>query len=154
MSLKSAVLGFHWLTVFAEKLMLSIGKLSHLVHMQETNVLDDDTVMDGTLLLINPSYPFDECIPQAFHDGLDVVSVHTSLIQGFRSCLVAARARQSLDGQLDTILKAKGSILVGRPAFTHVCSEFLLYFTLTDIRRLQRFSVTFSGNCSKGKHCL
>jgi len=51
MSLKSAVLGFHWLTVFAEKLMLSIGKLSHLVHMQETNVLDDDTVMDGTLLL-------------------------------------------------------------------------------------------------------
>ena len=31
--------------------MLSIGKLSHLVHMQETNVLDDDAVMDGASLL-------------------------------------------------------------------------------------------------------
>lgn len=36
---------------FADKLMLSIGKLSHLVHMQETNVLDDDAVMDGASLL-------------------------------------------------------------------------------------------------------
>jgi len=57
---------------------------------------------------------------QAFHDGLDFVSVHESLLQDLRSCLVAARTRQSLDAQLDTILKAKGGKIVGKTAFTHV----------------------------------
>jgi len=70
-------------------------------------------------LSLNSYYHFTNVL-QAFHDGLDFVSVHESLLQDLRSCLVAARSRQSLDAQLDAILKAKGGKLVGKTAFTHV----------------------------------
>ena len=107
--------------------MLSIGKLSHLVHMEEAN-LAEDSILDGKLYTI---YVFPSLmLPKAFHDGLDFVSVHESLLQDLRSCLVAARTRQSLDAQLDTILKAKGGGLIGKTAFTHVISSVSHTFTL------------------------
>lgn len=56
----------------------------------------------------------------AFHNELDVVSVHEGLVQELRSVLVTVRTRQSIDGQVDTIFNAKGSSLAGRTAFTHV----------------------------------
>jgi len=90
----------------AKHLMLSIGKLSLLAQTQETNVTDDTT--------------FD-----AFHNELDVVSVHEGLVQELRSVLVTVRTRQSIDGQVDTIFNAKGSSLAGRTAFTHIFKDLL-----------------------------
>jgi len=66
-------------------------------------------------------------LAQAFHDGLDFVSVHEGLLQEVRSTLSSARGRQPLDAQLDTILKAKGSKVFGKPAFTHVRQRDITY---------------------------
>ncbi|KAF8910963.1 methyltransferase type 11 [Gymnopilus junonius] len=90
----------------AKHLMLSIGKLSLLAQTQETNV-EDDTISD------------------AFHNGLDVVSVHESLLHEFRSVLVTVRTRQSIDSQVDTILNVKGSSLAGKTAFAHIFRDLL-----------------------------
>ncbi|CAA7271672.1 unnamed protein product [Cyclocybe aegerita] len=87
-------------------LMLSIGKLAYLAQVQENDVSNESTL-------------------DAFHDGLDFVSVHEGLLQEFRAVLVSARARQSLDGQIDTILKAKGGKVAGKPAFTHIFKDLL-----------------------------
>ena len=103
--------------------MLSIGKLSHLVHMEEANVAED-SILDGEPSTIRVTF-LSLISLQAFHNGLDFVSVHESLLQDLRSCLVAARARQSLDAQLDTILKAKGGKIFDKAAFTHVIVTLL-----------------------------
>jgi nuclear pore complex protein Nup133 len=63
--------------------------------------------------VLTPKFP-------AFHDGLDFVSVHEGLLDEIRSVLVQARSRQSIDGQLDTIVKAKGEKIMGKQAFLHV----------------------------------
>jgi hypothetical protein len=85
--------------------------------MEEANVAED-SILDGKPSICHVLSSL--MSPQAFHDGLDFVSVHESLLQDMRTCLVAARARQSLDAQLDTMLKAKGGRIVGKTAFTHV----------------------------------
>ncbi|KDR81643.1 hypothetical protein GALMADRAFT_239719 [Galerina marginata CBS 339.88] len=90
----------------AKHLMLSIGKLSHLAQMQETNVSDESTL-------------------DAFHDGLDLVSVHESLVEEFRSVLVSVRTRQSIEGQIETIIKSKGGKLGGKTAFIHIFKDIL-----------------------------
>ncbi|KAF9533020.1 hypothetical protein CPB83DRAFT_903494 [Crepidotus variabilis] len=90
----------------AKQLMLSIGKLAQLSSMQETND-PDDTVLDS------------------FHDGLDFISVHENLQQEFRSALASVRGRQSVDGQIETILKEKGIRVAGKPAFTHIFKDLL-----------------------------
>lgn len=56
----------------------------------------------------------------AFHDDLDFVSVHETLLQEFKSALEAVRGRQSLESQIDIILKAKASTLSEKKALAHV----------------------------------
>ncbi|KAF8964670.1 hypothetical protein BDZ97DRAFT_1660027 [Flammula alnicola] len=91
----------------AKHLMLSLGKLSYLSQMQESNTMTDESTLD------------------AFHDGLDFVSVHEGLLQEFRSVLVSVRTRQSIDGQVDAIVKAKGSKIAGKTAFLHIFKDML-----------------------------
>lgn len=56
----------------------------------------------------------------AFHDGLDFVSVHETLIQSLRTALESARGRQSLENQVEMIVKAKATSLVDRTSFLKV----------------------------------
>ena len=56
----------------------------------------------------------------AFHDGLDFVSVHETLIQSLRTVLEAARGRQSLENQVEMIAKAKATSLIDRTSFLKV----------------------------------
>ncbi|KAF8625778.1 hypothetical protein AX15_005170 [Amanita polypyramis BW_CC] len=86
-------------------LMLSIGKLSYLEQMSE----DNEQAENGTL--------------DAFHDGLDFVSVHDTLVQGLKIVLGSIRGRQSLDGQVEAIIKAKATSLLDRKAFLQVFKD-------------------------------
>ena len=75
------------------------------------------------------------CAALAFHDGLDFVSVHETLVQGLRTALESARGRQSLESQVEMIVKAKAASLIDRTSFLKV---WLLYekfvcFTLSGI---------------------
>ncbi|KAJ7172457.1 methyltransferase type 11 [Mycena filopes] len=76
-------------------LMLSIGKLADLAHVQETNEIADDHVLDH------------------FHNDLDFVSVHQRLLDEFKPVLDSLRARQSLDAQIDAIVKSEASRTAG-----------------------------------------
>ncbi|KAG5645239.1 hypothetical protein DXG03_006656 [Asterophora parasitica] len=91
----------------AKHLMLSIGKLSHLAQLQETNVPVDNSILDS------------------FHDDLDFVSVHEALLQEFRTALEAVRGRQSLDNQIDIIVKATASRLSEKRALTRMFKELV-----------------------------
>ncbi|KAG6898380.1 hypothetical protein C0992_009055 [Termitomyces sp. T32_za158] len=87
----------------AKHLMLSIGKLAHLAQLHETNTsADDNRVLD------------------AYHDDLDFVSVHEALLQEFKSALDAIRGRQTLDNQIETIVKATATGLQEKPALRSV----------------------------------
>jgi nuclear pore complex protein Nup133 len=77
------------------QLVLSIGKLTHLAQMQE-DIADDESMLD------------------AFHDGLDFVSVHEALTEELKSALASVRDRQSLDRQVETILHQKASAIADR----------------------------------------
>ena len=59
----------------------------------------------------------------AFHDELDFVSVHDCLLEEFRSVLISSRSRQSLESQLEVIVRSKGTALVERTAFLQVCDD-------------------------------
>ncbi|KAK2466879.1 hypothetical protein APHAL10511_001137 [Amanita phalloides] len=79
-------------------LMLSIGKLSCLAH-----TFGSEEKGDGNL--------------DAFHDGLDFVSVHETLIQALKAALESVRGRRSLENQVETIVKVKAASLSDRPSF-------------------------------------
>ncbi|KAF9464745.1 hypothetical protein BDZ94DRAFT_1161306 [Collybia nuda] len=89
-------------TLETKHLMLSIGKLSHLAQLHEVDATVDDSVLD------------------VFHDDLDFVSVHEALLQDFKSALEVVRSRQSLENQIDIILKTKAAKLVEKKALTHI----------------------------------
>ncbi|PBL03649.1 hypothetical protein ARMGADRAFT_1095393 [Armillaria gallica] len=93
--------------IASKQLMLSIGKLSHLAHEQETLA------------------PSDEDISDAFHDGLDFVSVHESLLEEFNAVIATLKGRQSLDSQTDAIIQQKATRLSDRPALTQVFKDFV-----------------------------
>lgn len=62
---------------------------------------------------------------QAFHDDLDFVSVHDTLVADFRSALKPSSTRggrQSLDSQVDSIVKAKAAKLSDSPTLLGVSS--------------------------------
>ncbi|KAF8798054.1 hypothetical protein BYT27DRAFT_7203757 [Phlegmacium glaucopus] len=88
-------------------LILSIGKLAHLAQTQDSNVQLDETTLD------------------AFHDELDFVSVHDGLLEEFRSILISSRVRQSLESQIEVIVRSKGTKLVERTAFLHIFKDLL-----------------------------
>jgi len=50
----------------------------------------------------------------AFHDGLDFISVHEELTAELKSALASVRSKQSLDRQVETILQQKASAIVDR----------------------------------------
>ncbi|TFY65035.1 hypothetical protein EVJ58_g2238 [Rhodofomes roseus] len=72
-------------------LVLSIGKLSQLAQLHEENGIVNQDVMD------------------AFHDGLDFVSVHETLLEDLKSALASLRGKQPLEIQIETITQAKVS---------------------------------------------
>lgn len=76
--------------------MLSVGKLAHLAQMQEAGDADD-AVLD------------------AFHDSLDFISVQEKILQEFREAVSSLRGKQkqSLDAQVDAVIRAKGTRLKG-----------------------------------------
>ncbi|KAG6866953.1 hypothetical protein C0991_003869 [Blastosporella zonata] len=91
----------------AKHLMLSIGKLSHLAQLHETNATLDNSILDD------------------FHDDLDFVSVHEALLQEFRAALDAVRGRQTLDSQIDTIIKTIATRLQERPALRDIFKDLV-----------------------------
>ncbi|CDO69523.1 hypothetical protein BN946_scf184785.g28 [Trametes cinnabarina] len=82
----------------SKHLMLSIGKLSHLAPLHEGAQEVDQSVLD------------------AFHDGLDFVSVHETLIDDLKTALASVRSRQSLEMQVETIAQKKAGNLSNRKA--------------------------------------
>ncbi|KAI6045772.1 hypothetical protein EDC04DRAFT_3031700 [Pisolithus marmoratus] len=75
-------------------LMLSLGKLAQLAHLQEGGALD------GALL-------------EAFHDGLDFIAVQEKLFKDFQTGLASLRGKQkqNQDAQVEAIVRAKASKL-------------------------------------------
>ncbi|KAJ7046830.1 hypothetical protein C8F04DRAFT_1227029 [Mycena alexandri] len=88
-------------------LMLSIGKLAHLAQVQETTEIVDDHVLDH------------------FHNDLDFVSVHQRLLDEFKPVLDSLRARQSLDAQIDAIVKSEASGLKDQKALTFIFKDLV-----------------------------
>ncbi|KAJ7774888.1 hypothetical protein B0H16DRAFT_78349 [Mycena metata] len=88
-------------------LMLSIGKLAHLAQVQETTEIVDDHVLDQ------------------FHNDLDFVSVHQRLLDEFKPVLDSLRARQSLDAQIDAIVKSEASGLKDQKALTLIFKDLV-----------------------------
>ncbi|KAI0362165.1 hypothetical protein OH77DRAFT_1515456 [Trametes cingulata] len=86
----------------SKHLMLSIGKLSHLAQLNEGIKTINQDVLD------------------AFHDGLDFVSVHEALIEDLKSALAGVRGRQSLESQVETIAQKKAGNLSNRRALYNV----------------------------------
>ncbi|KAK7467177.1 hypothetical protein VKT23_004235 [Stygiomarasmius scandens] len=88
-------------------LILSIGKLSHLAHLQESEQAADEGLLDE------------------FHDDLDFVSVHQALLEEFSSVLGNIRGRRSLDTQLDTIVNEKALRLKNTRELVHIFKNFV-----------------------------
>ncbi|KAF5373775.1 hypothetical protein D9758_000587 [Tetrapyrgos nigripes] len=88
-------------------LILSIGKLSYLAHLQESEQAADEGLLDE------------------FHDDLDFVSVHQSLLDEFNSVLGNMRGRRSVETQLDTIVKERASKLMRTRELVHIFKNFV-----------------------------
>lgn len=56
----------------------------------------------------------------AFHDGLDFVSVHETLIESLKTALASLRGKQPLEAQIEAITQAKASRLLDRVALQNV----------------------------------
>ncbi|KAI0079884.1 hypothetical protein K474DRAFT_1696036 [Panus rudis PR-1116 ss-1] len=98
----------HAAELSTKHLMLSIGKLSYLAQVHE------------------PEQPvLDEAVIDAFHDGLDFVSVHETLIDGLRASLAGVRTKQSLEQQIETIAKDQATSLTGRRALLSVFKQLV-----------------------------
>ncbi|KIM49090.1 hypothetical protein M413DRAFT_95576 [Hebeloma cylindrosporum] len=87
-------------------IMLSIGKLSYLAEKQTTNIPSDSEL-------------------DAFHSGLDFISVQEGVLEELRPSPPPIRTRQTLEGQIDAIVHSKGGKLVGKNAFTSVFRDCL-----------------------------
>ncbi|KAK1236521.1 hypothetical protein PQX77_000214 [Marasmius sp. AFHP31] len=85
-------------------LMLSLGKLSQLAHLQESEDAEDGGLLD------------------AFHDDLDFVSVHESLLEEFKAVLSKLRGKKSLDTQVETIMRERAMTLLDRNELVLVCN--------------------------------
>ncbi|KAN0123739.1 Non-repetitive/WGA-negative nucleoporin C-terminal domain containing protein [Russula decolorans] len=90
----------------AKELMLSIGKLTHLAQMQE------DSSVDESML-------------DAFHDGLDFVSVHEALTEELKSAIASVPGKQSLDRQVETILQRNASALTDKKVYPLIFKQLV-----------------------------
>ena len=62
----------------------------------------------------------DMSLQKAFHDGLDFVSVHETVVEDLKKALASTRQRQSLEMQVETIAQKKATNLGSRRAFYNV----------------------------------
>ncbi|KAJ3934928.1 MAG: hypothetical protein NXY57DRAFT_593318 [Lentinula lateritia] len=83
-------------------LELSIGKLANLAYLRKTEGTADVGLYD------------------AFHDALDVVSVHKALLDEFTAVVANMRGRRSLDTQVDILIQEKASLLSEKPELTNI----------------------------------
>ncbi|THH12017.1 hypothetical protein EW145_g257 [Phellinidium pouzarii] len=88
---------------------LSIGKLAQIA---ESANLSASSAPDSSVTALN-----------AFHDGLDYVSVHQKHIKELRIILAGSKVRQSLESQVDSVVKIIAPSL-GRRAFPAFLAEF------------------------------
>jgi nuclear pore complex protein Nup133 len=100
--------------------MLSIGKLAHLAQLHEGETSADEYVLDGLFTGLFPQYYLTECDSTAFHDDLDFVSVNQSLTEHFQSVLSSVRVRQSLEGKVESIVRAEATLLTDQKAHLKV----------------------------------
>lgn len=133
--------------------MLSIGKLSHLAQLHEGETEISQDVLDGMELsqygvLYSSTHP-----PAAFHDGLDFVSVHDTLVEDLKSALATVRSRQSLEMQVETIAQQKAANLGASKAFYNVSTPYYLLLCVYAHREI-RSSKTSSDSSCKGKRSL
>ena len=92
-------------------MILSLGKLAELSRAEDDD--EDDTL--------------DE-----FDRGLNFVSVQKDLLDQFSAVLAKLRGRQSLESQIDAVLKEKASKLEDRPALGTVRVLLYLYNAHSD----------------------
>lgn len=96
-------------------------------------------------------------ISLAFHDGLDFVSIHETLIDDLKSALAPLRGKQSLEKQVETIAETKASRLSKRRALQHVSNHCNLFtsFSLTSLLGFQAACapVTSGESIGAGRHC-
>ena len=104
--------------------MLSIGKLSHLAQLHEGKSFVSQELLDGTSNFLLSRYIRLRLSPKAFHDGLDFVSVHETLLADLKSALASVRSRQSLEMQVDMIAQKKATKLATRKALYNVGVRF------------------------------
>ena len=131
--------------------MLSIGKLAHLAQLHDSDTeVPDNSILDGnSYIVISPALL--HYLLTSFHDELDFVSVHEALLQEFRSALEAIRGRQTLDSQIETIVKASATGLQEKPALRDV-SPKKMYSNNLHLKFWRRFSKTwFEGCCRVGR---
>ncbi|KAF7294905.1 Methyltransferase type 11 [Mycena indigotica] len=88
-------------------LMLSIGKLAHLAHLQERSQFEEDDLLDS------------------FHNDLDFVSVHQAIMDEFRPVIESLRGRQSLDAQIEAIVKNEASRLSEQKSMTLIFKDLV-----------------------------
>lgn len=69
----------------------------------------NERVLDGLCITIYGHVFLIRMFLQAFHDGLDFIAVQEKLFNGFQDVLAGGKQKQSLDGQVDTIVRAKAS---------------------------------------------
>ncbi|EIN07336.1 hypothetical protein PUNSTDRAFT_71669 [Punctularia strigosozonata HHB-11173 SS5] len=91
----------------SKELLLSIGKLSHLAQLHEA---------EGSI---------DEPTLNAFHDQLDLVSVHEVLLRDLKTALVGLRGKQSLEAQVQAIASKHASKLSEKKALLQVFKQLV-----------------------------
>jgi len=96
------------------KLMLSLGKLSQLAYLQEHEDVEDAGLLDGEMNAFCYRNPIYSLHLPAFHDDLDFVSVHESLLEEFKVVLSKLRGKKSLDTQVETIVRERAMTLADR----------------------------------------
>ena len=64
----------------------------------------------------------DVSLQTAFHDGLDFVSVHETVVEDLKKALASTRQRQSLEMQVEIVAQKKATNLGSRRAFYNVRS--------------------------------
>ncbi|CCM02415.1 uncharacterized protein FIBRA_04513 [Fibroporia radiculosa] len=100
----------HASELVSKHLMLSIGKLAHLAQLHEVQEVQN---------------PISQKTLDSFHDGLDFVSVHETILDDLKSALVNVRGKQSLEAQVDVIARAKASQLSDRRILQQIFKQLV-----------------------------
>lgn len=138
--------------------MLSLGKLSQLAQLHETEASVNETILDCKFCSQSYRPHAIDSLLVAFHDDLDVVSVQEKLMEEFKAVTAATRGKQSLDAQIETIARAKASGLTETPptaktALLQVINSFLKFILRLVNLIAARSSKTLSETFFKEDRC-